>query len=57
MKINFQLLLLILFLGSSAVQAVKDWTKGEWKKEKGSYGLVFPYIDKSTTGKVTAEEY
>ena len=35
----------------------KDWTEGEWKKEKGSYGWVFPHIDKNADGKVTAAEY
>ena len=35
----------------------KDWTEGEWKKEKGKYGWVFPHIDKNADGKVTAAEY
>ena len=35
----------------------KDWTEEEWKKEKGSYGWVFPHIDKNADGKVTAAEY
>ena len=35
----------------------KDWTEEEWKKEKGSYGWVFPHIDKNSDGKVTATEY
>lgn len=35
----------------------KDWTEEEWKKEKGSYGWVFPHIDKDTDGTVTAAEY
>jgi len=35
----------------------KDWTEEEWKKDKGSYGWVFPHIDKDADGKVTAAEY
>ena len=35
----------------------KDWTEEEWKKKKGSYGWVFPHIDKDADGKVTAAEY
>ena len=35
----------------------KDWTEEEWKKEKGSYGWVFPHIDKDADGTVTAAEY
>ena len=35
----------------------KDWTEEEWKKEKRSYGWVFPHIDKNADGKVTAAEY
>jgi hypothetical protein len=35
----------------------KDWTEEEWKKEKGSYGWVFPHIDKDADGMVTAAEY
>ena len=35
----------------------KDWTEEEWKKKKGSYGWVFPHIDKNADGKVTAAEY
>ena len=35
----------------------RDWTEEEWKKEKGSYGWVFPHIDKNADGKVTAAEY
>ena len=35
----------------------KDWTEEEWKKEKGSYGWVFPHIDKNADGQVTAVEY
>ena len=35
----------------------KNWTEEEWKKEKGSYGWVFPHIDKNADGKVTAAEY
>ena len=35
----------------------KDWTEQEWKKEKGSYGWVFPHIDKDADGTVTAAEY
>ena len=31
----------------------KDWTEEEWKKEKGSYGWVFPHIDKDADGTVT----
>ena len=34
-----------------------NWTEEEWKKEKGSYGWVFPHIDKNADGKVTAAEY
>ena len=34
----------------------KDWTEEEWKKKKGSYGWVFPHIDKDADGKVTAAE-
>ena len=35
----------------------KDWTEEEWKKEKGSYGWVFPHIDKNNDGKITFDEY
>ena len=35
----------------------KGWTEEEWKKEKGSYGWVFPHIDKDADGTVTAAEY
>ena len=35
----------------------KDWTEEEWKKEKRSYGWVFPHIDKNADGTVTAAEY
>jgi len=35
----------------------KGWTEEEWKKEKGSYGWVFPHIDKNADGKATAVEY
>jgi len=35
----------------------KDWTEEEWKKKKGSYGWVFPHIDKDADGTVTAAEY
>ena len=35
----------------------KDWTEQEWKKEKGSYGWVFPHIDKDADGTVTSAEY
>jgi hypothetical protein len=35
----------------------KDWTEEEWKKEKGSYGWVFPHINKDADGTVTAAEY
>jgi len=34
-----------------------DWTEEEWKKDKGTYGWVFPHIDKNSDGKVTAAEY
>ena len=34
-----------------------NWTQEKWKKEKGSYGWVFPHIDKNADGKVTAAEY
>jgi hypothetical protein len=35
----------------------KDWTEAEWKKEKGSYGWVFPHMDKDADGMVTVAEY
>jgi hypothetical protein len=47
------------FCFNAFAQEVKgtDWTEEEWKKEKGSYGWVFPHIDKNADGKVTAAEY
>jgi len=35
----------------------KNWTEQEWKKEKGSYGWVFPHIDKDADGTLTVAEY
>jgi hypothetical protein len=35
----------------------KDWTEEEWKNEKGSYGWVFPHIDKDEDGTLTDAEY
>ena len=50
-------ILTLIICFSVFVQEVKgkDWTEGEWKKEKGKYGWVFPHIDENADGKVTAE--
>ena len=45
-----------LFVFTCSINAM-DWTEEEWKKEKGSFGWVFPHIDKNADGKVTAAEY
>ena len=52
-------ILTLIICFSVFVQEVKgkDWTEGEWKKEKGKYGWVFPHIDENADGKVTAAEY
>ena len=52
-------ILTLIVCFSVFVQEVKgkDWTEGEWKKEKGKYGWVFPHIDENADGKVTAAEY
>ena len=52
-------ILTLIVCFSVFVQEVKgkDWTEGEWKKEKGKYGWIFPHIDKNADGKVTAAEY
>lgn len=47
------------FCFNALAQEVKntDWTEEEWKKDKGTYGWVFPHIDKNADGKVIAAEY
>ena len=52
-------ILTLIVCFSVFVQEVKgkDWTEGEWEKEKGKYGWVFPHIDENADGKVTAAEY
>jgi len=58
-KIVITTIVTLCFCFSAFAQEAKgkDWTEEEWKKEKRSYGWVFPHIDKNADGAVTAAEY
>ena len=58
-KVMMTTIVTLSFCCSALAQETKskDWTEAEWKKEKGSYGWVFPHMDKDADGMVTAAEY